>query len=158
MGHSEVEEVAARSTSHEEGDVPEKAPIQEKVVHGNEAFNEALLKEPPRKWAPSMIMIYLFSVVGFFCSTMNGYDASLINNLLQNHDFQKTYDVGKDGIGAGIVGAVAGGIDANLGVLDVFGHCIGPARKRDVAQTHRGWSDVLPNLENLLNLLQASFF
>ncbi|KAJ6780777.1 hypothetical protein PWT90_05681 [Aphanocladium album] len=106
MGRSEVEELAVRSTSHEEGEVPEKAPIQEKVVHGNEAFNEALLKEPPQKWAPSMIMIYLFSVVGFCCSTMNGYDASLINNLLQNHDFQKTYDVGKDGIGAGIVAAM----------------------------------------------------
>lgn len=85
---------------------PIQGPIQEKVVHGNEAFNEALLKEPPQKWAMPMVMVYLFSVVGFFCSTMNGYDASLINNLLQNHDFQQTYNVGKDGLGAGIVAAM----------------------------------------------------
>lgn len=53
-----------------------------------------------------MVLVYLFSVVGFFCSTMNGYDASLINNLLQNLDFQKHFNVGNDGLGAGIVAAM----------------------------------------------------
>ncbi|TQV96349.1 sugar (and other) transporter [Cordyceps javanica] len=107
-GIGQVQEAAARSTSQEStGQVAEKTtPVQERVVHGNEAFNEALLREPPRAWAPSMVMVYLFSVVGFLCSTMNGYDASLINNLLQNRDFRDTYDVGADGLGAGLVAAM----------------------------------------------------
>ncbi|KAH8718549.1 Lactose permease [Beauveria bassiana] len=137
MGGNEVEEVVLRPTTPEEArqdaeKLSPQAPIQEKVVSGSEAFHEALLKEPPRPWAPRMVMVYLFSVVGFLCSTMNGYDASLINNLLQNHDFQATHDVGRDGLGAGIVAAMyqIGGVAVLplVGpVIDRFGRRAGMA-------------------------------
>jgi hypothetical protein len=80
-----------------------KKPVETKVVKGNEAYNEAMLKEPPSAWTGPQIMIYLFSIIGFFCSTMNGYDGSLINNLLQNPYFKAAYNVESSGVWAGIV-------------------------------------------------------
>lgn len=97
---------------------------------GNEAFNEAMLKEPPNAWSKQMILIYLFSLIGFFCSTMNGYDGSLINNLLQNKWFKEKYVVENDGLWAGIVSSMyqIGGIVALPFVgpsIDGFGRRIG---------------------------------
>ncbi|TQS33737.1 hypothetical protein Golomagni_05906, partial [Golovinomyces magnicellulatus] len=130
MGNNEVEELAVRSTSHDE--ISEKVQVETKVVSGNEAFHEARLKEPPNKWAKHMLLVYLFSVIGFFCSTMNGYDASLINNLLQNPWFKETYGVKSDGIWAGIVSSMyqIGGVVALpfVGpVIDGFGRRVGMA-------------------------------
>lgn len=82
---------------------PLQKEVETKVVHGNEAFNEAMLKENPAPWTKQQIMIYLFSLVGFFCSTMNGYDGSLINNLLGNPWFQEAFGTQSTGIWAGIV-------------------------------------------------------
>lgn len=65
-----------------------------------------MLKEPPSAWSNPQMLIYLFSIVGFFCSTMNGYDGSLINNLLQNKAFQAYYGVENSGIWAGIVSSM----------------------------------------------------
>lgn len=80
--------------------------METKVITGNEAFNEAMLKEPPSPWSKTMLLVYAFSVIGCLCSTMNGYDGSLINNLLQNPDFRSHYDVSNDGIRAGIFAAM----------------------------------------------------
>ncbi|RYP61046.1 hypothetical protein DL771_010274 [Monosporascus sp. 5C6A] len=85
---------------------PKKEVARTKVAQGNEVFNEAMLKEPPSAWSKSQVLIYVFSVVGFFCSTMNGYDGSLINNLLQNPYFQDYYGVENSGIWAGIVSSM----------------------------------------------------
>ncbi|KAH7313450.1 general substrate transporter [Stachybotrys elegans] len=108
---------------------PEKH-VETKVVHGNEAFNEAMIKEPPNTWSRGQLFIYAFSVIGFFCSTMNGYDGSLINNLLQNPDFRDRYGVENDGIWAGIVASMyqIGGVVALPFVgpaIDGFGRRIG---------------------------------
>lgn len=65
-----------------------------------------MLKAPPSAWTSAQILVYAFSIVGFFCSTMNGYDGSLINNLLQNKAFQAYYDVQSSGIWAGIVSSM----------------------------------------------------
>lgn len=76
------------------------------MVTGDEAFNEAMLKEPPSPWTRGQIMIYLFSLVAFFNSTTNGYDGSLINNLLQNPWFIDKYNGSNSGIWAGIVSSM----------------------------------------------------
>ncbi|KAH8682004.1 general substrate transporter [Xylariales sp. PMI_506] len=93
------------SKAENEIEVQAEEPHSEKtkVVKGNEAFAEAMVKDPPSAWTKPQILVYLFSIVGFFCSTMNGYDGSLINNLLQNHWFQDYYDVQSSGIWAGII-------------------------------------------------------
>lgn len=70
------------------------------------AFAEAMIKDPPAAWSKAQICIYLFSIIGFFCSTMNGYDGSLINNLLQNEWFKAKHGVENDGIWAGIVSSM----------------------------------------------------
>jgi len=96
--------------------------IEHKVVKGSEEFAEAMLKEPPNAWARGQLWLYAFSLVGFFCSTMNGYDGSLINNLLQNPAFKERYGVENDGIWAGIVASMyqIGGVVA----LPFVGPCV----------------------------------
>ncbi|CEJ81556.1 Putative Lactose permease [[Torrubiella] hemipterigena] len=106
--------------------------VETKVVHGDQAFNEALIKEPPTPFSTPMLMIYLFSIIGFFCSTMNGYDSSLINNLLQNEWFRATYGVREEGLWTGIVTSMyqIGGVVALpfVGpVIDGLGRRVGMA-------------------------------
>ncbi|CAG8973099.1 hypothetical protein HYALB_00007576 [Hymenoscyphus albidus] len=79
------------------------AEVEIKIVKGNEAFNEAMLKEPPRPFTWATTQLYLACFIGFFCATMNGYDGSLINNLLQNKFFLDYYHGENAGIWAGIV-------------------------------------------------------
>ncbi|KAH7155677.1 general substrate transporter [Dactylonectria estremocensis] len=89
-----------------------------------------MLKEPPSAWSKAQLLVYAFSIVGFFCSTMNGYDGSLINNLLQNTAFREKYHVENDGLWAGIVSSMyqIGGVVALPFVgpsIDGFGRRIG---------------------------------
>lgn len=109
---------------------PEKGPVQAKVVTGNEAFAQALIQDPPSAWSRPQIMIYLFSLIGFFCSTMNGYDGSLINNLLQNPWFKEYYGIETTGLWTGIVTSMyqIGGVVALFFVgpaIDTWGRRIG---------------------------------
>ncbi|KAM5367892.1 hypothetical protein ACJZ2D_009803 [Fusarium nematophilum] len=104
----------------------DKGEVETKVVSGNEAFQKALIEDPPSAWSKGQLFIYLFSLVGFLCSTMNGYDGSLINNLLQNPWFREKYGVDNSGIWAGIVSSMyqIGGVVALpfVGpVIDGFG-------------------------------------
>ncbi|KAL2104798.1 hypothetical protein VUR80DRAFT_9627 [Thermomyces stellatus] len=103
---------------------------ERKVITGNEAFNEAMIQDPPQPWSKPMILIYLASTIGFFCSTMNGYDGSLINNLLMNPAFRDKYNVENDGIWAGIVSSMyqIGGVSALPFVgpgVDTWGRRVG---------------------------------
>lgn len=83
-----------------------QANIQHTVIKGNEAFAAAFVSEPPNPWARTQVMLYIFSIVGFFCSTMNGYDGSLINNLLINPAFLEYYHAENAGIWAGIISSM----------------------------------------------------
>ncbi|KAF2087376.1 general substrate transporter [Saccharata proteae CBS 121410] len=62
-----------------------------------------MLKEPPRPFSKQNLTLYMCSLVGFFCSTMNGYDGSLLNGLLINDNFTSFFHGADDGIWAGIV-------------------------------------------------------
>ena len=77
--------------------------VEIRIIRGNEAFNEAMLKEPPQPWTWATIQLYCACFIGFFCATMNGYDGSLINNLLNNEQFLKYFGGKEGGIWAGIV-------------------------------------------------------
>ncbi|KAK2668618.1 Major facilitator, sugar transporter-like [Fusarium oxysporum f. sp. vasinfectum] len=83
----------------------EKNPKHEvaivKTAIGDEAFQQAMIKEPPPKMA-APILIFA-SMVAFCCSTANGYDGSLFGTLLANSDFMDFFGVDNKGIGAGIV-------------------------------------------------------
>ncbi|KAF2140766.1 uncharacterized protein K452DRAFT_50984 [Aplosporella prunicola CBS 121167] len=98
MEHKEILQI---TTEHA---IDEKPPIKEvKTITGTEAYNEAMLKEPPRPFSGRSMVLYLCCLVGFFCSTMNGYDGSLLNGLLMNKDFKAFFHGSEDGIWAGIV-------------------------------------------------------
>ncbi|KAF3902717.1 hypothetical protein AA313_de0202186 [Arthrobotrys entomopaga] len=75
-----------------------------KLVTGDEAFQQALIKEPPKFFGSPLLI--LISLVGFCCSTANGYDGSLFGTLLANDQFKAFFAVSNKGIEAGIVTAM----------------------------------------------------
>ncbi|KAM0425948.1 hypothetical protein ACHAPT_008887 [Fusarium lateritium] len=72
-----------------------------KTVIGDEAYQQAMLKEPPPKMPSTTLLVAI--LVAFCCSTANGYDGSLLGTLLSNKKFKKFFGVGNAGIEAGIV-------------------------------------------------------
>ncbi|KAI9162823.1 lactose permease [Paramyrothecium foliicola] len=81
-----------------------EAVVATKTALGDEAFQAAMIKEPPR-WFASPIIIPAI-LVAFCCSTANGYDGSLFGTLLANKDFKAFFGVENKGIEAGIVTAM----------------------------------------------------
>lgn len=49
-----------------------------KVVIGDDAYNQAYAKEPPHAFNAVAMQLYLCAVIGFFCSTANGFDSSML--------------------------------------------------------------------------------
>ncbi|KAH8170021.1 sugar transporter domain-containing protein [Sarocladium implicatum] len=90
--------------THDEDDLKKHEVTDVKVVLGDEAFQQAKLKEPPSFIPPFMLL--LASMVAFCCSTANGYDGSLYGTLLANQDFKDFFHVDNVGIGAGIVTSI----------------------------------------------------
>jgi len=100
------------------------------VVIGDETFNQAMLKEPPIPWNGIALQLYLISLVGFFCSTSNGFDSSMFGNLLNNPTFLDFFSVGNVGLKAGIVSSMTqiGGVVAIPFIgpaIDTFGRRFG---------------------------------
>jgi hypothetical protein len=60
-------------------------------ITGNEAYQAALLQEPPNPRSGISFYLYACCILGFFCSTMNGYDGSLFNSLMENKNFLAAY-------------------------------------------------------------------
>lgn len=77
--------------------------VETKVVTGTGTFNEAMFREPPKPLSKASIILFLSSLVGFLCSTMNGYDGSLYNALLSNETFLEKFGGANSGAWAGIV-------------------------------------------------------
>lgn len=59
------------------------------------------------RWNGIAIQLYLCCVIGFFCSTSNGFDSSMFGNLLNDQTFLDFFTVGDAGIKAGIVSSMA---------------------------------------------------
>lgn len=107
-----------------------KEVVKIKTIKGNEVFNAAMLKEPPQPLSAVALILYASSFIGFLCSTMNGYDGSLLNVLLSNNAFLANFNGTNDGIWAGIVSAMyqIGGVVALPFVgpaIDKWGRKIG---------------------------------
>jgi sugar porter (SP) family MFS transporter len=101
-----------------------------KILQGDEAFNAAVLKEPPIPWNSIALQLYLISIVGFCCSTSNGFDSSMFGNLLAQDNFKEFMSVGSVGIEAGIVSSMnqIGGVVAIPFIgpaIDTFGRRVG---------------------------------
>jgi hypothetical protein len=59
------------------------------------------------RWNGIALTLYACSIVGFCCSTSNGFDSSMFGNLLNNPTFQDFMSVGSVGLQAGIVSSMA---------------------------------------------------
>lgn len=100
------------------------------MVTGSEAFNEALVQEPPNLMHRTTIKLFLCLLIGFFCQTMNGFDGSLFSGLLANTIFLDHFHGSNSGIWAGIVSAMyqIGGVSALPFVgpaIDTWGRRVG---------------------------------
>jgi hypothetical protein len=95
--------VVAADVDHLEDD---KKVAAIKVLIGNESFNQAYLKEPPIPFNWIAVQLYMISIIGFCCSTSNGFDSSMFGNLLGNNTFLAFFNVGSVGIKAGIVSSM----------------------------------------------------
>lgn len=69
-------------------------------------FDEARRKEPPQAFTTISLRLYLICAVDFMCSTLNGYDTSLLDGLLQNHSFRTSSHGSNQGIWVGIVSSL----------------------------------------------------
>lgn len=88
------------------------------------------MKEPPNPWNQAAMFLLFASLIGFFCSTMNGYNGSLYNSIQTNEVFLTYFGGSNKGIWAGIVSSMyqIGGIAALplIGPLnDSFGRKVG---------------------------------
>jgi MFS family permease len=92
---------------HERTSINKHEVVNTKLVQGDDNYAQALIKEPPKPWAGVSITLYIISIVGFFCSTTNGFDSSLFGALLNNKRFLAFFNVGNVGIGAGIVSSMS---------------------------------------------------
>lgn len=51
--------------TYHETTLDEKQGVAEvKTITGADAFNEAMIKEPPRPWAPRMFILYFACLIG----------------------------------------------------------------------------------------------
>lgn len=112
-------------------DLDEKNKVVDtKILQGDEAYNQAMLKEPPIPWNAIAMQLYAISIIGFCCSTSNGFDSSMFNNLLNCNAFLDFFSVGTAGIKAGIVSSMnqIGGVVAIPFIgpaIDTFGRRAG---------------------------------
>ncbi|KAJ8113870.1 hypothetical protein OPT61_g4103 [Boeremia exigua] len=89
-------------TNSDNGDLKDSV-ADVKVISGSEALAEAKLKEPVRLFTAHAFVLYTCAVVGFMCSTCNGFDGSMFGSLLTNSTFKEYYNVKSTGAWAGIV-------------------------------------------------------
>jgi MFS family permease len=111
----DINEKHGETIAQQEDPALEKPNIAStKLVLGDDNYAQAMLKEPPIPWNAVAFQLYVFSVIGFFCSTSNGFDSSLFATLLSNSTFKQFMDVGSVGISAGIVTSMSqiGGVAA----------------------------------------------
>ncbi len=80
--------------------------VEIKVVQGSEALAEAYLKEKPNPRSKEMLQLYGICLLAFFCSTMNGYDSSLMSSMLVMKPFQREFGSGVVGIKAAYINAM----------------------------------------------------
>ncbi|KAF4547554.1 Sugar (and other) transporter-like protein 10 [Elsinoe fawcettii] len=89
--------------TQEEISIDEKEGKTVKAITGSEAFAEAYEKEPPKYFNAASWHLYFCCFLAFCCSTANGYDGSLLNNLFINPIWKDYFHGSNSGIWAGII-------------------------------------------------------
>ncbi|ANB14457.1 hexose transporter HXT13 [Sugiyamaella lignohabitans] len=121
------EKIQVENVEHVVYDSPEKEIVE---FRGSDALLEAAQKDPPKIFSKRMLQLYIICLIPFLCSTMNGYDGSLLSSLLLLKPFNDTFGATTVGIKAGLISAMyqIGGVATIpfLGpVNDTFGRRFG---------------------------------
>ncbi|KAH6670283.1 general substrate transporter [Plectosphaerella plurivora] len=78
--------------------------VATKTILGDEAFQQAMLKEPPKFFSAPILVPAI--MVAYCCSTANGYDGSLFGTLLASDKFKAFFGIENSGIGAGMATSI----------------------------------------------------
>lgn len=89
-----------------------------------------MVKEPPKPYTLRAFVLYAACLVGFMCSTMNGFDGSLYNNLQENQAWRDYFHTSNSGISDGVISGMyqIGGVVALPFVgpaIDTWGRRVG---------------------------------
>ncbi|ORY78255.1 lactose permease [Protomyces lactucae-debilis] len=71
---------------------------QETIVQGSAELNAAALLEKPMPGSPMMLKLYAICFVAFLCSSINGFDGSLMTSLIGLQPFKSFF--GAESVGA----------------------------------------------------------
>jgi hypothetical protein len=71
---------------------------EKKVVQGSAELNAAALLEKPQPGSPIMLKLYAICFVAFLCSSINGFDGSLMTSLIGLQPFKSFF--GAESVGA----------------------------------------------------------
>ncbi|OOQ86896.1 lactose permease [Penicillium brasilianum] len=88
-----------------------KGPLEKIAIHDEglptrQALLEALKAERPSPWSPNLRKLYVFCLIAFLCSSMNGYDGSIFGSLPALDSFRKQFGVQKNGSKIGYISAM----------------------------------------------------
>jgi MFS family permease len=75
-------------------------------INGSDALLEARKKSPPNPRSSRMLSLYRICLVAFLCSTMNGYDGSLMSSIMVMDPFKKEFNSTIVGVKAGYISAM----------------------------------------------------
>ncbi len=76
------------------------------VTTGSDALALAVKKEKLRPRSKRALQLYAICFVTFFCSTLNGFDGSLMSSILVMHPFQREFGASFVGIKAAYITAM----------------------------------------------------
>lgn len=110
--------------------VTQEGGVEVKEFKGSSQLAEAIVKAPPKPWGRRNLQVLLFASLAFLCSTMNGYDGSLMSSILVLEPFRQEFGADVVGIKAAYISAMyqIGGVCAIPFVgpaLDTYGRRMG---------------------------------
>ena len=76
------------------------------TIMGNETFKAAMAREPPQPLHKRMIQLYIICATAYLCSSQNGYDGSLMGNMLVLPAYQNEFGAGIGGVKTGYISAM----------------------------------------------------
>ncbi len=85
----------------------EETGLKEKIIVGSVEFNQAILSAKPKPWSKRLLQLYAICSIAFLCSTLNGYDNSLLPAIQVMPAFQAYFGSSIVGARIGIISGIA---------------------------------------------------
>ncbi|UNI13372.1 hypothetical protein JDV02_000122 [Purpureocillium takamizusanense] len=80
--------------------------VHHDVVPSADGLAEALATDKLDPWSKPLLQLYVYAMIAFLCSTMNGYDGSIFGSLPAMDGFRERFQVEKTGSKLGYISAM----------------------------------------------------